>query len=115
MKRVIVASIIIVVCIIRFLAAYGTQGKSLDRLLSEDPYVLEKIKTSCETITCEDYTVYHLDGGIEDTPKATRYAKGLIDTTDRFVNYQYIVKDNQSGWLYIFECVEDIPLWVKHN
>jgi len=93
----------------------GCASQTLDELLARDPHALSSLSSRNAEIVCKDYTIYNTGGGIEDATNATRYARGLIENPDRFLNYRYIVKDNSTGWLYIFESLDDIPIWAKNN
>ena len=103
MKKVI--SLVLLLCIV----LCGCAKQTLDDLLENDPDALLSLSDSNKTISCKDYTIYNSGGGIEDSVNATRYSKGLIENPDRFLPYRYIVKDNATGWLYIFESLDDIP------
>lgn len=105
---------IFLLCVAVILTGCGTRGKTLKEVLSNDVSVLEGLKETGATIECKDYTLYSI-GGIDDSLNATRYSAGLIETTDRFVAYRYVVKDNETGWKYIFQSLNDIPIWATQN
>lgn len=109
MKRII----LLVLLLGLLLTACSSQ--TLDELLAKDPNALSALSSGKTEIVCKDYTIYNTGGGIEDAINATRYDRGLIENSDRFLNYRYIVKDNATGWLYIFESLDDIPIWAKNN
>ncbi len=90
-------------------------GFTLREALEENPRAISILSREQTEICFEDYTVYSTGGGIIDSINATRYSTGLIETTDRFVSYEYVVVDNQSGWLYIFENLNDISTWVDRG
>lgn len=113
MKKVMATVLLTLMFLVLLSACNST--KTLQALLAEDSNALNSVRDHNAKIVCSDYTVYNTGGGIEDEISATRYASGLREVNDRFVNYRYIVKDNQTGWLYIFENIRDIPTWLKHQ
>ncbi len=112
MKKIVKLAILIV-CITVVLVGCGRQA--LGELLVENPAALEEIRNKKAEVVCSDYTVYCTGGGIDDSVDATRYSSGLIETSDRFTTYKYIVQDNETGWKYIFESLDDIPKWVARR
>lgn len=113
MKRLISLLLAIALCL--SLCACGTKGKPLAEVAREDPSSLSVIVGSREKVICKDYTVYSTGGGIDDSIDATRYARGLSETTDRFVSFEYIVEDNKTGWKYIFESFNDLLIWAENS
>lgn len=109
MKRITV--MVLIFCLL----LCSCSSKSLNQLLEEDPQALASLARGKVEIVCKDYTVYNTGGGIVDAINATRYGRGLVEKHDRFLNYRFIVKDNDTGWLYIFESLDDIPIWAKRN
>lgn len=93
----------------------GCGKQTLDEMLADNVSALEEIRSKDTRIVCRDYTIYSIGNGIDDSTNATRYASGLVETTDRFVSYPYIVEDNKTGWKYIFEDMDDIPIWASCN
>lgn len=109
---------LIIATLIMTLVGCGTRSMTLREALREDPNALEILRTERDKrveFVYKDYTVYSTRGGMVDAINATRYASGLVETYDRFVSYEYVVKDNNSGWLYIFESLRDISTWVETN
>ena len=116
MKKSIVILLVIAVSITLLLSACGTRGKTLAEFL-KDGSAGSKIQNSSagSPIVCKDYSVYYLGGGIDDSLKATRYARGMLEVDDQFAEFDYVVKDNQTGWKYIFEVYSDLVEWAKQN
>ena len=77
--------------------------------------LLQDCSSADSPIVCKDYSVYYLGGGIDDSLKATRYARGMLEVDDQFAEFDYVVKDNQTGWKYIFEVYSDLVEWAKQN
>lgn len=113
MKRIFAKGLLLVLLCSLLLSACGKP--TLDEMLSKDPSALECLRNNRGSVSCSDYTVYCTGGGIDDSINATRYSSGLIITTDRFVNFKYVVLDNRTDWKYIFENLDDIPIWVSRN
>lgn len=112
-KRIIAACLTIAVVL--SMCACSNKHKTLAEVLSEDPGALSVVRRDQSEVVCKDYTVYNTGGGIVDNINATRYSIGLVETQDRFVDYQYVVEDNKTGWLYIFESIDDIYSWMNQN
>ena len=77
--------------------------------------LLQDCSSAGSPIVCKDYSAYYLGGGIDDSLKATRYARGMLEVDDQFAEFDYVVKDNQTGWKYIFEVYSDLVEWAKQN
>lgn len=112
MKRRSVLLFTSLLCLSLLLGGCGATSKTLAKLLAEDGQALSCIKTG-ETVVCEDYTVYSLEGGIDDSIDATRYARGMVETEDRFVSFDYVAKNNTTGYKYIFQSFDDLVSWSK--
>lgn len=112
MKRRLVLLFTMLLCLSLLLGGCGTKSKTLAKLLTEDAQALNCIKQG-ETVVCKDYTVYSLAGGIDDSIDATRYARGMVETGDRFVSFDYVAKNNTTGYKYIFQSYNDLVSWAK--
>lgn len=116
MKRIIL-TILLLSLIIALLTGCGKP--TLDEWLADSNNSLRILDDDNPTktieIKCSDYTLYSIHGGIDCAINATRYSFGLKETTDRFAEYPYIVKDNATGWKYIFENRNDIITWANQN
>lgn len=117
MKKTIRSMLIclIIAVLITTLVGCGTRSMTLHEALRENPNALNILRKQRDELVYRDYTVYSTGGGILDNINATRYATGLVEIHDRFVTYEYVVEDNNSGWLYIFESLSDISEWVETN
>lgn len=115
-KRIAILLVIATVISLLFTAC-GTRGKTLAEFVQDSSAGSEIQKNSNQNvpIVCKDYSIYYLDGGIDDSLKATRYARGLIEVDDQFAEFDYVVKDNQTGWKYIFETYSDLVEWAMQN
>lgn len=115
MKKTIqsISICLILTVLITVLVGCGTRSMTLQEALIDNPSALDILRTQRDELVYKDYTVYSTGGGMLDNINATRYATGLVETHERFVTYEYVVEDNDSGWLYIFESLRDIPKWVE--
>lgn len=112
MRKKLAVLLTALLCISLILCGCGTKFKTLGALLSEDSHALDCVKKG-ETVTCKDYTVYSLKGGIDDSLDATRYARGMVETSDRFAEFDYVAENNSSGYKYIFQSFDDLVRWAK--
>lgn len=112
MKRRSVLLFTMLLCLSLLLGGCGTKSKALAKLLAEDTQALNCIKKG-ESVVCKDYTVYSLHGGIDDSMDATRYARGMVETQDRMVSFDYVAKNNTTGYKYIFQSFDDLVRWAK--
>ena len=39
----------------------------------------------------------------------------MLEVDDQFAELDYVVKDNQTGWKYIFEVYSGLVEWAKQN
>ena len=111
MKHKILVAVTVLCCIV-LLVGCGTSGKTLREVVREDPEALSGIRE--EDVVCKDYTVKY-NGGMYDDINATRYAKGMIEDPNRFCDYHYVIVDNSSGWIYMFESYHEMVSWAENS
>ena len=109
-KRMWVA--VVLICVLAILVGCGTRGKTLREVVTADHNALAAARDG--KIVCKDYTVEY-QGGMEDSINATRYASGMVEVTDRFVDFHWVIVDNSSGWKYIFESYNDMVPWAMNS
>lgn len=112
MKRRLALLLTALLCLSLLLGGCGTKSKTLTTLITEDTQALNCIKNG-ETVVCKDYTVYSLDGGIDDSINATRYARGMVETWDRMASFDYVAENNTTGYKFIFQSFDDLVSWAK--